>query len=356
MREFVAVRSCFEEGNFGIGKWSSPQFSSSLRNQLLLFDKIGIVNLEMYLIPVRVFDRDCSDLLGLEYLEKNGIVFDYNIQRSWSDATRLIQFQQFLREQGMGDYPISVNNAHREKLNATVEFVNHVQSILEMRLLELQKLDPNNSAHFAKIEELVKEGIPATDQLIDETRERMLEDDSIDVRLVALWMAQFENSEVIPLLPYREYLQEIPGTRKTETIKIVIKELPVPEEDTPWERIIDYRNGPYFREDRNELRGWITNVSYSNLPKEEIAEQLERLLYKYRKHLEVHGMKTKVGILETLIKITFGVAGHLLDQDFSKIAIPLIDIIKTPIMLLDAESNAPGKEVSYIIKTQSAFS
>ncbi|MBK9210482.1 MAG: hypothetical protein IPL71_20250 [Anaerolineales bacterium] len=67
-------------------------------------------------------------------------------------------------------------------------------------------------------------------------------------------------------------------------------------------------------------------------------------------------MKANTEILEVMVKTPFETIENLLKLNFSKIPEPLFALKKRQINLMEAELNAPGREMSYIIKARDTFS
>jgi len=160
---------------------------------------------------------------------------------------------------------------------------------------------------------------------------------------------------VVNTLPYTEYARKISKPNKSIVSQIVINKLPMPDNTTPWEKIIEYRNDPDTHKKLTALRRWINRTTTQNLAPLEIEEEIEFLINDFQDHMKIHKMKANAETLEVIIKTPFEIIENLLKFNFSKISDPLIAIKKMRINLMEAELNAPGKEMAYIIKTREAF-
>jgi hypothetical protein len=141
-----------------------------------------------------------------------------------------------------------------------------------------------------------------------------------------------------------------------DVVQIAINKLPLPDQTTPWEQIFDYRNDPNTQQSLFSLRRWMRKISEQNLPSHEIEEELEWLINEFQTHMKLHKMKSNTETMETLIKVPLELLENLVKFNFSKIPDPLFAIKKRQLSLMEAEINAPGKEIAYIIKTNEAFS
>jgi hypothetical protein len=71
--------------------------------------------------------------------------------------------------------------------------------------------------------------------------------------------------------------------------------------------------------------------------------------------MKLHKMKANTETVEVLVKLLPETIENLIKLKFSKIPEPFFAFKKRQINLLEAELNAPGREMSYIIKTQKTF-
>jgi hypothetical protein len=76
---------------------------------------------------------------------------------------------------------------------------------------------------------------------------------------------------------YPVWAPELAAKGKSDAIKIVLRSLPLPDEKTPWEQILEYRNDPDSRQKFFALRNWMSDVARSNLTPIEIGEKFNFL-------------------------------------------------------------------------------
>ncbi len=103
------------------------------------------------------------------------------------------------------------------------------------------------------------------------------------------------------------------------------------------------------------LRKWVNNTTKSGLSASEIKDEIDDLLYKYRKSLEIHRIKYHQGFLQTIVVGTAELIENALKLKFSNIAKGLFKINEGKADLMDVELNAPGNELAYIYKAQEKF-
>jgi hypothetical protein len=174
-------------------------------------------------------------------------------------------------------------------------------------------------------------------------------------RLKALELEYLDQVVATPLLPYTKYQQDIPHSARHDIAQLVIHNLPLPNEATSWEQIIEYRENPDNRNALLGLRRWIRKTASEDIRPAECVEELEWLQSEFQAHMRLHKMKANMGTLEVLVKTPLEVLENLLTLKFSKVVDPLFAIKKRQISLMEAELNAPGREIAYLIKAKQSF-
>jgi hypothetical protein len=146
------------------------------------------------------------------------------------------------------------------------------------------------------------------------------------------------------------------ASRSGEVLQIALNALPVPDESTPWEQIIEYRSDEDSRHKFLDLRNWMGEVARSELTPAEAEQKLEHLISQYQRHMKLHRMKTNTGTLETVVTTSLEVISDLLTIKWGKAAEALFSLKKRRVALLEGELTAPGNEVAYIVKAKETFS
>ena len=88
---------------------------------------------------------------------------------------------------------------------------------------------------------------------------------------------------------------------KNEVVTVVINNLPTPSESTSWGTDNRIPKRPRSRGKFLALRNWITDISKEHPSLIEVEQKLEYLMDQYRRHMELHRMKTNAGVLETIL-------------------------------------------------------
>lgn len=302
--------------------WNSD--FSNLKQQALLFDQIGIFKLSHFYetlekssdflkkLDPNFPNKARSITTELEWLSQTGIVFELSMDKEF-------------------DIP----QEDLAKITSTRKFED--ASILFMKIIEIQKSISANADDVIHKANFIKEQYLTI------------------LRLMSIIMEITKGVTAVTTFPHAEYTRELPNSQKGSVAQIVINKLPLPNNETPWEQIIDYRNDPENQKSLLSLRRWIRKISTEDLSPVEIEEELEWLTNEFQSHMKIHKLKANTETLEVMIKTPFETIENLIKLKFSKIPEPLFALKKTQINLMEAELNAPGREMAYIIKTRDTF-
>lgn len=180
--------------------------------------------------------------------------------------------------------------------------------------------------------------------------------DDILSRVLCIQLRKQENIEAFPIF-YNDALSESKeNISKSSAIQIVVNALPVPDDQTSWEQIIEYRSDPDSYGKFLALRRWMNEVANAQLSPREIEENLEWLMYDYQRHLKLHRLKVNMGALETVLTVGGEFLENLLKVNWGKAARLLFTLKHRKIELMEAEMNSPGAEVAYILESWNQFS
>ena len=170
--------------------------------------------------------------------------------------------------------------------------------------------------------------------------------------------SHYRNSKKMDVYPlfYTEYPELTQKTSGAEDIiKIAINQLPIPDDSTPWEQIIDFRNDPDTEKKFLGFRVWMNEIARAKLTPIEVEQKLEWLLQEYEQHMQLHRMKTNASTLETIVVSIAEFAEDLAKRNFSKLAKGLFSVRHRKVALLEGELKSPGREIAFISKAQETF-
>lgn len=180
------------------------------------------------------------------------------------------------------------------------------------------------------------------------------------LRLLALEISDFETVEAVPLLvSERAMFANVSSVkdarRREEVIDVVLNSFPEPDDSTSWEQILDFRSDPESRAKFLGLRSWIIDMSHGKFSQHEMRDKLEWALHQYSEHLHLHRIKANAGILRTLIVGGAEAIESLLKFKFKNAAELIFSARSRKLSLLEAEANAPERELAYIHSARRRF-
>ncbi|KAA5538865.1 hypothetical protein [Adhaeribacter rhizoryzae] len=153
-----------------------------------------------------------------------------------------------------------------------------------------------------------------------------------------------------PKLPSNFY-----STERGIILNVLLHNIPIPNEQTPLEAILDFKNDKDNIGRIAALRKWANKTAKLNLPPAELKDEIDDLLYRYRKSLEIHKIKYSNGILQSLVVGSAELFENIIKLKFSNIAKNLFSMHDARADLMLAELNSPGNELAYIYSTQEKF-
>ncbi len=298
---------------------------SKLKQQVLLFDQIGIYKLNNLYTSILEYLDDFKKLAPeyphkaetiiteLQWLQQMGIIFELTIQDAFQN-------------QHMDEF----------KKRVPIQNIEDAMSLLK-KIIDIQTSDLRNTKDEVSKTNLIKEQHFSV------------------IRLLSIIMEITNEITAVTMFPYTEYSREVPNSIKSNVAQIVINKLPLPRNDTPWEQVIDYRNDPENQNNLLGLRQWIRKISKEELSKTEIEDEIEWRINEFQNHLKFHKMKANTETLEIIVKAPLEIIENLVKLKFSKLPEPFFAVKKRQINLMEAELNAPGREMAYIIKTRDTF-
>lgn len=144
--------------------------------------------------------------------------------------------------------------------------------------------------------------------------------------------------------------------QRLNTLEVTINNIPLPPENIPWDDLIQFRNEEENIAKLRALRLWLKDRASTGRTPREIQEELEHLLYEYRRYMEIQHKKFSQGALSSLISATPEIVANVASLNFGAAIKTIFDIKGRHLNLSEAEIAAPGREVSYIAKSESFVS
>jgi hypothetical protein len=180
------------------------------------------------------------------------------------------------------------------------------------------------------------------------------------VRAVAAAARHYMSVEAIPLFrnsfpdrPANTPAKEATATSIEEVLTVGIQALPVPDETSSWQDILDFKAD--MRDKLWGFRRFLNSLATKHLTEPEIRDDIEWTVHEYRKAMEVHRIKASQSFVDVFVISPLEIIEDLVKFNWSKIAKGLLQIKKRKIELLEAEMKAPGRECAYVFDARKRF-
>jgi hypothetical protein len=167
-----------------------------------------------------------------------------------------------------------------------------------------------------------------------------------------------EGINAFPILPTRRQIENVFPSGIAPVLEVVLKSMPIPDDETPWKQIVEFRNDPESMKRLRRLRVWTRKFAKATTATSlaEMKEEIEVLLDDYEEHMKLHRMKVNKGATETLVTVAGNIAEDLVKVKWGELAkLPFI-LRERKISLTDAERDAPNRELAFISMARSRFS
>jgi hypothetical protein len=137
--------------------------------------------------------------------------------------------------------------------------------------------------------------------------------------------------------------------------KVVISEMPDLDTRASWEDVFAFRNEDRTQHFVRSIRRWIRKIVAEDWTQAELQDEVRELVYEYENHLRAARLSAGSGVLKCIITGTAELAEDVIKLRLGKIAKLVTVIIDQKIKLLDAEIQAPGREVALIPEIKKRF-
>jgi hypothetical protein len=303
-----------------VGVTSLETLATTVKRELLLFDRLAITELgsEGHL-PITSPEERNALRRELGWLHDRGLVF----RPTFMIPPGLRNDDQF----------VSLVNATVGAMES-IDVLVHSPWWCEMR-------DQPPEEVFARIEHVLQD------------RQRVL---AQRCRIAAALISHEQGCEAVALLAVPTELPFSTVANRATVLRLVVNELPVIHDDTPWEAIFEFRQDPDTRARVLALRIWASEVAAAKLTPAEVQEKIEHLLNEYRRHLVLRRLKFGAGVLEITVTTVFAALEQLVTFKWGDLAKTLFALRAQRVDLMLAEASAPGRELSFVISADERWS
>ncbi len=305
----------FSQKTIGVFDGSMLMMRLDLKQLSLFFDEFYIIDAQRWL------ETSSFDTLEKSYL-KNRSEFDWLIEKG------MIKISDF----EVNDDLVKTEIYQREikKLNDLFK-----SELYEKTVNKKEKSNENHQRELAKL------------------LHRM---STYKARIQAVLLSLKEGNEAYPVIDNLNDLSSIVGDLpKSHVVNILLKKIPMPANDTPWEQIFDFRLDEDSKEKYLRVKRWLYSTATKEIKTNEMVQEIESLIRDYEKHMELHKMKYNHGFLKTTIISTVEFVENLMKLKWSDATKQIFNLKNERINLIEAEMKAPGRQLSYFVKAKENF-
>lgn len=149
---------------------------------------------------------------------------------------------------------------------------------------------------------------------------------------------------------------EVKDSAKSKAYAIINKLIPLPTNDTPWEKILDFKSDNESMLKLLALRNWINDLP-ENIKANELEEKIRYLLIQYTESLNRHNLQTQLSTFKTVVNAVPTAISEILRFRLDKALDAFFNIAEQQVNFnkYKDRSDLNGKELAYILHTEQVF-
>jgi len=166
----------------------------------------------------------------------------------------------------------------------------------------------------------------------------------------------------ISAVPLIAEWKDVTNSANIETVvHVVIDNLPIPDEATAWEVVLEFRDDERVREHYAALQLWIARAANGTIAPHELAGEIEASVDRFKTYMHQYHIERSSGMLEAVVRAASAfalVAGVGASETVAVAAavgsIP-VTLKRRKAALMRQELTAPGSDLAYIVKARERF-
>lgn len=186
------------------------------------------------------------------------------------------------------------------------------------------------------------------------TNDLIFKMEDIRVRIAAAVLGNKNpDQEFVPIVnSFASYQQEKPPC---SVAHFILGQLPVPDENTPWEQVLDFRADAEVKRQYYALLNWINQVGQKEMPLSHIVDEYNHLYSQYLNQYSLHKMKSHLTTMELIVTAGIDFISSITQQGYVSALKDLLTIRKKQVALLKEEKDIEGRELAYIFSAVQQF-
>ena len=122
-------------------------------------------------------------------------------------------------------------------------------------------------------------------------------------RVLAVQLGKNLDTIALPIMS-SSHIDSGPALSRVNVLRITLRSIPIPVENTPLEAFLDFRSDPDVRTDFLALHRWASTTALMKKQPSEISEEVEYLIGQYQKHMLAHKIEAGVGVIENVVTVS----------------------------------------------------
>lgn len=302
------------------------QYNINFKKDLLLFDNI-LFDIDSYSAAVSTLNKNNlpDDMLfitdrnfkEIEFLDKNGLIIQ-------SSSNTLVSKLYDLAENS--------NYLPNELINECNNILRYIDYI---NIINTEELNTDERI-FEKMLSL-------------EIRQNLVS------RIMAITQGILDKKEYYSSISNASSITNSPLNRKHSVLAMLLNKIPMLNDDTSWEAILEFKSDEDIKRKFYALINWVNDVAAGNLSQNEIEDKYNFLYNEYVNQLKLHKQKTQETKFEVLVNAPLSTIENIAKINFSKLLEPFFKIRRAELDLLEAETKITGRELAYIYDVNKKF-
>jgi hypothetical protein len=213
-------------------------------------------------------------------------------------------------------------------------------------------LDVQYESELAEPDELSEDEFAA---MVDCPNFPQLYNDLVFRNLVCRLNTSHTHARFVSCVPVRNNLPKPIVSTPGDVVTIILEGIPQPSEQASLEQILSFRDDRDSKDRLLALRSWMLKAVSKPTPEKDLIEELDYLKAEYRRHMDLAKMKVDLVAWEATVVTASNSIGNAIKFGWGDIAKGKFILKHRKVDLLEAESKAPGREISYLVKAEDEF-
>lgn len=175
------------------------------------------------------------------------------------------------------------------------------------------------------------------------------------VRAEALIFTESSNSDDFFSVMPKVFQIPTVNTIEHSVTEFILKKLPQPSLSTSWEQIFDFRNDADVKNKYLSLINWINKATLPQSNLKHFFDEYEYLYSEYEKSFRYHKMKYNESFFSILVNAIDNFTSDAIKGKFLSAVKDLLSFKENRLIMLEAETKLPGREISYILHANDKF-